>query len=344
MKKVVIILILFTVLSVFAEPFYICFGSFTKNENAQSLANDLNGANIPTVFEKVTISGTTYIRVIYNKEYINYIECKKAIKYFSSHRVVSKRAINDLWIRSGNINKINYLSQTKATVVKTQTKTPTITVIPDKVVTEKAVVKEVPKEEVVVKVEPKAEPKTEPKVEEVVKVEPKVEVIEKTAVVTESNDAIYKTIHKDGYSNIIFSTLPIEKGKENEVPILPEFTKPESVYARCYFPEQIGDVSNEDLWHELWIDGEMVLKTFFEDSVDPSWDQIQIWITEEDYADQFKSLDKGSHDVVLWVIKNDLKGEKSISRAESAGTIIGEIEKIFVPVTISKGEFKYIVP
>lgn len=136
-----------------------------------------------------------------------------------------------------------------------------------------------------------------------------------------------------GYCNCVFSTQDIPKGREKDVPLKDEFTAPEPVYARCYFPEKIGPLRAEDFWHEIWIDGRLAQFTRFKKPPPPDWDQVAVWVTAEDYAEEMKHLEPGEHEIVIWVLKN--ADPKPHSDTEP---FIPE------PQRLSRGRFLYTVP
>jgi hypothetical protein len=136
-----------------------------------------------------------------------------------------------------------------------------------------------------------------------------------------------------GYCNCVFSTQEIPKGKEKNITLLEKFTRPDPVFARCYFPEKIGPVRAEDFWHEIWIDGRLTQFTRFNKPPPPDWDQVAVWITAEDYADEMKALGPGEHEIVIWVLKNSDPGPRTNSEP-----FLPE------PKRLSRGRFIYIVP
>lgn len=154
----------------------------------------------------------------------------------------------------------------------------------------------------------------------------------------------YKKKHKEGYCNMIFATRSIGKGKEAAHQLKTTFTKPDKVYARCYFPGEVGIVTGKNFWHEIWIDGKYVMRTYFEEPPGADWDQIQIWVTEDEYKNQMQGLTRGEHTIILWVIRNEYRGKKWVTEKNSAGNYIKKEKEIWVPIRLSKGKFTYIVP
>lgn len=151
----------------------------------------------------------------------------------------------------------------------------------------------------------------------------------------------YKKIHEENYSNSVFSTETIELGKEDNYELKTDFTKPEPVYARCYFPEPVGKVEGKNFWHEIWINGKFIKRTQFEKPPDPEWDEIQIWVSEDEYKQEIADLGSGKHEIIIWVIKNEFKGKEVVTETTLSGDIKGKEKEIWVPKRLSKGKFFY---
>lgn len=157
-------------------------------------------------------------------------------------------------------------------------------------------------------------------------------------------DNPYKLLHPEGYANAVFATEPIGLGEEDTHELKNHFTYPRPVFARCYLPGPVGEVSGEDFWHEIWINGKLQGRTFFNEPPEPSWDQIQIWITEDEYSTQMRELGSGEHQVIIWVMKNEYQGERAVAGENAAGDIVAEMKEIWVPVRLSRGSFTYVKP
>ncbi|MEW5722626.1 MAG: hypothetical protein AB1896_05940 [Thermodesulfobacteriota bacterium] len=145
----------------------------------------------------------------------------------------------------------------------------------------------------------------------------------------------YKKKAPEGYCNCLFASREIGKDHESEVVLKEVFTRPEPVYARCYFPGRVDEIPPEDFWHEIWIDGRPVRRTVFEEAPVPGADQVQIWITEDEYAQDMAALEPGRHEVVLWVMVNVRQGNPDLPEDQ---------KDIWTTVRLAKGEFIYIVP
>ncbi|MBY8983131.1 MAG: hypothetical protein KGD57_09295 [Candidatus Lokiarchaeota archaeon] len=153
-----------------------------------------------------------------------------------------------------------------------------------------------------------------------------------------------KEIHKEGYANIIFSSTPIEYGKEDKNSIKNIFKKPEPIYARCYFPNSIGKVGERNFWHEIWIDGNFVKRTLYKDPPDPEWDQIQIWVSDEDYKNELLNLESGEHDIIIWVMKCEFEGKFFKTETTLSGDLLVKEKERADLTRLSKGNISYIVP
>ncbi|MBN1802981.1 MAG: hypothetical protein JW891_15840 [Candidatus Lokiarchaeota archaeon] len=151
----------------------------------------------------------------------------------------------------------------------------------------------------------------------------------------------YKKIHEENYCNTIFSTEPIELGKEKSSVIKDRFKKPEKIYARCYFPGAVGKVGDKKFRHELWIDGKLAKMIFFKNPPEPDWDTIQVWVSEDEYKSEISELSSGEHEVLLWVIKEEFGGTEVVSEKDSSGNIVQKEKEIWIPKRLSKGKIIY---
>ncbi|MBU2549746.1 MAG: hypothetical protein KKB20_15130 [Proteobacteria bacterium] len=164
-----------------------------------------------------------------------------------------------------------------------------------------------------------------------------------TAAAPSASQAQYKKTFPEGYCNCVFSPQEISKDKEGSVQLKDSFAKPEKVYARCYFSGPVGKVKGPDFWHELWVDRKLVSRTKFKEPPDANWDQIQIWITEDEYKKQMQGLAPGKHEVTIWVMKNTFQGKRAEAERDASGKIVAKDKEIWVPVRLSKGNFTYTV-
>ncbi len=323
-KKIIIVLYLFLFyIKIYSLDYYICLGSFLDNNNSIEYSNNLNNIGIKTIIEKVRIKNRSFTRVLYEKRFNNLTEAIKELNQLMNNKIIKNENIMDLWIRPGK------LLSTQLIVKKDSKDLSNEKIKEEEVVKKENSIKEETRsnlneieEEKVAKVEEikidKIEEK-EPEKKETIK-----ENIEKEEITKVEQ---YKIINKDGYANSIFANEPLEYGKEDNYKLKDTFVKDDKIYARSYLPGKIGKVKAEDFWHEIWINGNFIRKTVFKIVPNPDWDQIQIWISEDEYSDIIKSLEKGEYKITIWVLKNQVKEEKG--------------KKEVITVKLSKGEFTY---
>jgi len=160
---------------------------------------------------------------------------------------------------------------------------------------------------------------------------------------TSVEDHDYKKMHEEGFTNTVFATQPIDKGEEASSDIKERFIGTEKVYARCYLPAPLGKVDAANFWHELWIDGKFSSRTKFAEAPDPDWDQIQVWISEDEYQQQMSELGPGEHDIHIWVMKNVFKDTRPEVVESAGGEVRTVMKDIWIPTRLSSGKFKYVV-
>lgn len=286
MKKKCIVILVLLILGtiVFGSEYYICLGSFIKEENLVRFAKKLNQNGIATRYEKVAIKAGRFTRVLYYDMFTDYKEAVRKQKELAVNRILIDEGIRDIWIRPGKIRNPY---------------TPDLSV--------------------------------------------ETEELSSTRTPERSDEMEYKGADSYEYEKCIFSTTPIVIGAESESEIKTVFVSPEKVYARAYFPGPVGNVGKNDFWHEIWVDGKMHKRTFFTEGIDSTWDQIQIWITEDEYSAVMSELSPGQHEIVIWVIKNEYQGEKVVTETNAAGEMEKKMKEIWVPKKMSKGKFVYIV-
>lgn len=327
-KKLIIILYLFLFYTqIYSFDYYICLGSFLDNNNSIEYSSNLNNIGIKTIYEKIIINNKTFTRVLYEKKFTNLNDAIKELNQLKNNKIIKNENIFDLWVRPGK------LLGTQVVVKKDSDKKNN-----DKIKKDVDAGKENDsiKEDNLTKKNDKSDSKKN-KEEEIVKADK----IEKKEPVKEGNikesvqkeeitkSEKYKIINKEGYANSIFAGEPLEFGKIDNYKLKDTFNKDEKIYARSYLPGKIGKVKAEDFWHEIWINGIFIRKTVFKSAPDPDWDQIQIWISEDEYKDIISSLEKGEYKIIIWVLKNEIKEEKE--------------KKEVITVRLSKGEFTYMV-
>jgi len=131
---------------------------------------------------------------------------------------------------------------------------------------------------------------------------------------------------------MIFASSPIPLRHEQAVTLQTEFSVPDPVYARAYFPVALGALVAGELWHELWINGELVKRYFYETLPEADWTQVQIWLSSEVYQAEFAALTAGQHQVEIRLYKLG-----PVDQAAGDGAVRPAI-------AVSRGEFSYLVP
>ena len=283
-----LIFLIFVSFSIFCTDYYICLGSFLDAKSFTKYVKLLNVTGIGTVLEKVTVKGKVYTRVIYNKKFSTFNLVNAEIKKMHNNPAILKYHIKNIWIRPGTlINETNVTSE----IMKINSNE-----------NNKQVVKS------------DANKKEELKQE--------VKPVEQNPVENKQKSK-YFALSENGFGNILFSNAPVEFNKEQDGQFKTFFTKPEKIFARCYIPGSFGKIDTGNLWYEIWVNDEFKEKVFFDKTPDPSWDQLQLWISEEDFKKELDSFKNGEYKITIFVIKNsNLKDQ----------------------VKLAKGDFIYIVP
>jgi hypothetical protein len=155
----------------------------------------------------------------------------------------------------------------------------------------------------------------------------------------------YKKINAAGEANFIFASSPIEKGKEGQAKLKDTFTSGDKIYGRGYFPKALGKLTNgEEFFQWLYIDGKLAVRGGLE-NVDPSWDQMQVWLyntDENDFSimhDALKKLPKGSHKIKVCFVRTVYTGTKQ--DFNDKGKLVDI--KQYKPVNYTVGEFTFVV-
>lgn len=306
---------------------YICLGSFTVPANAAQYQLELAASGVETITENVRVRGRWFTRVLYRNSFLEETRAQTALDTLLDNRVIRANNIRDLWVRSsfGPLEDDPVFAEQPAPASTPQpTSTPQPAQSPSPSTT-------------------KATPPSSAGTTSLPPASPDVssEVAQAPA---DLGGSPYRTMHPEGYANCIFAAESIQLGREDEYDLKERFVYPEPVYARCYLPGPIGPIEGENFWHEIWIDGKLRGRTFFKEPPEPSWDQIQIWITEDEYSSRMEELGPGEHTIIIWVMKNEFQGERAVADVNAAGEITAEMKEIWVPVRLSKGKFTYVVP
>jgi len=309
MKKIFLIIsVLFITFNFFGTDYYICLGSFLNQNNLSFFSKSLNDSGISTIFEKTSINGKVFTRIIYNKKYTTIGTARIDLQKIKNNPIIKKYNIKDIWIRSGQIEPASIITENKN----------------ETLVASKEIKKEVKKPDLVVEVKKEDVKTLTPEKKEndnIGKAEIKPE-IKQNVIETSSEKSKFFLLNKNGSGNILFSDKIIELNKEDEKQFKNTFSKPEKIFARCYFSNSIGKTEVGDFWHELWLNDEFKTKVIFDSVPDSNWNQIQIWISEEDYKIDLDNLPKGEYKLKLNVYKKDSTTQKSIMLASGEITYI----------------------
>ncbi|MFP4153318.1 MAG: SPOR domain-containing protein [Alkalispirochaeta sp.] len=300
----VVLVALIVPLTVAAE-YRVALGSFTEPEHAAQFQEALGDEGYLTVSESVVVGGTRYTRVLYAYIFDTRADAVTALVALTRSRVVHETGINNLWILPGG---------SSGTEVSSAGASSTVAPSPATAGSGPGSASGAPPAPAAAAVSPAA-----------------------------ASASGYRVIDREGYANCIFATAPIGLGEEASAPLTDRIVAPDPIYARCYLPEPIGPIEGENFRHELWIDGKLRSRTFFNEPPEPEWDQIQIWVSEDEYADQINALGPGEHEIIIWVMKNESHGERAVAGTNAAGEIVAGMEEIWIPVRLSKGSVTYVV-
>ena len=331
MKSVLVFVLMITAFYSFAEApeigresssgtlHYICLGSFTVPANAAQYQLELAASGVETITENVRVRGRWFTRVLYRNSFLVEMRAQTALDTLLDNRVIRANNIRDLWVRSslGPLEDDPVFAEQPALA-----STPQLTSTPQPAQSPSPSTTKAP-----------PPPPVAPD-----------EGSDAARAPADLDGSPYRTIHPEGYANCIFAAESIQLGREDEYDLKERFVYPEPVYARCYLPGPIGPIEGENFWHEIWIDGKLKGRTFFKEPPEPSWDQIQIWITEDEYSSRMEELGPGEHTIIIWLMKNEFQGERAVADVNAAGEITAEMKEIWVPVRLSKGKFTYVVP
>ncbi len=354
MKKIAVgifVIVLFSIgcISVSAE-YFICLGSFTVPENAADYQAELSAVGYRTFTDNAVVNGRLFTRILYRYPFQSYDNARATLKTLSQSRVILRNKIYDLWIVTtpdsvSQISSQSSPSEISAGNASVQTSSEREGV--SSVAKTKSGTTEVGDQAHDSEEENGGSTHGGGKQSGGPVDDDEAESAAVPAGDDEDWNSVpgnpYKRIHSEGYANCIFAETPIGLGEEDRHQLKNSFIAPDDVYARCYLPGPIGPVEGDNFWHELWIDGKLRGRTFFKEPPEPEWDQIQIWITEDEYSSQMNELGTGKHDIIIWVMKNEYRGERAVAGENAADEMTAEMKEIWVPVRLSKGKFTYTV-
>ncbi|MBQ3671199.1 MAG: SPOR domain-containing protein, partial [Treponema sp.] len=219
--KITIALIVFSS-AVFCEDWYVCLGSFKKQELAQRRMDLFVDSDISAfISEAKSKDGDTLYRVLYFKPFDSYASAMTKRAELSRHSVIKKFGIDDLWCCKSDgplLRTVEIVKEIPVEVEKEVIKEVPVEVIKEvPVEIEKEVIKEVPVEVVkeVIKEVPVEVIKEVPVEKEVVK-----EVIKEVPVEKEVEVIKEVPVEKEVVKEVI-KEVPVEKEVEvvKEVPV-----------------------------------------------------------------------------------------------------------------------------
>jgi serine/threonine protein kinase len=110
-----------------------------------------------------------------------------------------------------------------------------------------------------------------------------------------------KLVHQNRYGNCVFSTREVERGKENREAVRHTFEAGEPIHARCYFARSLGPNNPEELWHEVFIDGDKRAQIIYPSSFPPEEDQFVPDLSK--LPSRLADLSSGKHIVDIWIYR-----------------------------------------
>ena len=104
------------------------------------------------------------------------------------------------------------------------------------------------------------------------------------------------------YSNCIFSTKPLEAGKEDASSLRNTFSSGEEMSARCYLAHQLGPNKAGEIYQELWIDGQRRKQVIYDPPLANDTDQVAVDV-KQTYGTLLGELSVGKHTLDLWLYR-----------------------------------------
>lgn len=157
----------------------------------------------------------------------------------------------------------------------------------------------------------------------------------------------FRVIGSNGEGNVVFSTTKIEKGKEQSVTMATKFTSKDPIWARAYFPAEIGELEGEaEGFIDIWIDGSHAKRmSFTNKTVAADHDQTSIYIhntgSDDFKADVWSGLTPGEHRVKVVVGKTELVAEK-VKLDVEGDDVVAKRDDAYKAVYLAESEFTYV--
>jgi hypothetical protein len=105
-----------------------------------------------------------------------------------------------------------------------------------------------------------------------------------------------------GYGNCVFSSKPLERGKEDPGGVRSTFSASEPIYALCYFPHQIGPNKSGEVWEELWVDGVKRAQVIYDPALPNDQDQLALEVSKR-HGSRLGALSSGKHTLDVWIYR-----------------------------------------
>ncbi len=110
------------------------------------------------------------------------------------------------------------------------------------------------------------------------------------------------------YGNCVFSTKPLEAGKEDSNAVRTSFSAQEEIHGRCYFAHQVGANKAGEVWQELYIDGRKVAQLIYDPPMPNDETQIGLPFSEQNQA-RLADLAAGKHTLDVWIYRQSEDAE-----------------------------------
>jgi eukaryotic-like serine/threonine-protein kinase len=118
-----------------------------------------------------------------------------------------------------------------------------------------------------------------------------------------------KKVHSQGnFGNCIFSTRPLEAGKEDSNSVRTSFATQEAIHGRCYFAHQVGVSKAGEVWQELYIDGRKVAQIIYDPPLPNDETQVGLPFSEQNQA-RLAELPAGKHTFDVWIYRQSEDAE-----------------------------------